>query len=127
MDPLQTETARFWENHGDYNDVDAAKIQTEVFQLPDHLLRGGRGFAGEFRPLAAVALAGATPPHEATQERRLDHVADLYLRCCKALYQKEGGTCPGPDPEPDLERTRTRRADARRNSPRSSTAARSPT
>ena len=34
MDPLDTETARFWENHGDYNDVDPATIQTEVIQLP---------------------------------------------------------------------------------------------
>ncbi len=34
MDPLETETARFWENHGEYNDVDPAQIQTEVIQLP---------------------------------------------------------------------------------------------
>src|SRR5579863_8076573 len=30
MDPLQTETARFRQNHGEYNDVDSAKIDTEV-------------------------------------------------------------------------------------------------
>lgn len=34
MDPLDTETARFWENHGEYNDVDPSQIQTEVIQLP---------------------------------------------------------------------------------------------
>src|ERR1700734_2963138 len=34
MDPLDTETSRFWENHGVYNDVDTASIQTEVIQLP---------------------------------------------------------------------------------------------
>jgi len=34
IDPLQTETARFWENHGEYNNVDPKAIQTEVFQLP---------------------------------------------------------------------------------------------
>lgn len=34
MDPLKTETARFWENHGKYNEVDSASIQTEVFELP---------------------------------------------------------------------------------------------
>ena len=34
MDPLQTETARFWQNHGEYNDVDSAKIETEVIELP---------------------------------------------------------------------------------------------
>src|SRR5262249_48492930 len=34
IDPLQTETARFWQNHGEHNDVDSSKIQTEVFELP---------------------------------------------------------------------------------------------
>ena len=56
MDPLDTETARFWENHGEYNNADPAKIQTEVIQLPTHLLCRGRRRAGEFRPLAAMAL-----------------------------------------------------------------------
>src|SRR5262249_44692294 len=26
MDPLETETSRFWENHGEHNDVDSSKI-----------------------------------------------------------------------------------------------------
>jgi formate dehydrogenase major subunit len=34
MDPLQTETARFWENYGEHNDVDSSSIQTEVIELP---------------------------------------------------------------------------------------------
>jgi formate dehydrogenase major subunit len=34
IDPLDTETARFWENHGEYNNADPSKIQTEVIQLP---------------------------------------------------------------------------------------------
>jgi formate dehydrogenase major subunit len=34
MDPLATETSEFWKNHGEFNDVDASKIQTEVFRLP---------------------------------------------------------------------------------------------
>ncbi len=34
VDPLSTETAGFWQNHGDMNDVDTASIQTEVFRLP---------------------------------------------------------------------------------------------
>jgi formate dehydrogenase major subunit len=34
LDPIETDTARFWENHGEFNDVDPAKIQTEVFMLP---------------------------------------------------------------------------------------------
>ena len=34
MDPLVTETSEFWKNHGEFNDVDTASIQTEVFRLP---------------------------------------------------------------------------------------------
>ena len=34
MDPLDTETSRFWENFGPQNPSDPASIQTEVFQLP---------------------------------------------------------------------------------------------
>ena len=34
IDPLNTETSTFWQNHGEFNDVDPAKIQTEVFRLP---------------------------------------------------------------------------------------------
>src|SRR5258708_17148988 len=34
IDPLETETARFWENHGEYNNVDPKAIQTEGIQLP---------------------------------------------------------------------------------------------
>ena len=34
IDPIETETARFWENHGEFNNVNPKSIQTEVFQLP---------------------------------------------------------------------------------------------
>ncbi|HAD38542.1 MAG TPA: formate dehydrogenase, partial [Plesiomonas shigelloides] len=34
IDPLNTETANFWQNHGEFNDVNPADIQTEVFRLP---------------------------------------------------------------------------------------------
>lgn len=34
IDPLNTETATFWQNHGEQNDADTANIQTEVFRLP---------------------------------------------------------------------------------------------
>jgi hypothetical protein len=34
MDPLDTETSRFWENFGPQNPSDPASIQTEVFKLP---------------------------------------------------------------------------------------------
>ena len=34
MDPLDTETSRFWEDFGSFNPADPASIKTEVFQLP---------------------------------------------------------------------------------------------
>lgn len=34
IDPLNTETSNFWQNHGEFNEVDPAQIQTEVFRLP---------------------------------------------------------------------------------------------
>jgi formate dehydrogenase major subunit len=34
MDPLETETSEFWQNHGEFNDVEPESIQTEVFRLP---------------------------------------------------------------------------------------------
>lgn len=38
IDPLNTETSNFWQNHGELNEVDSSKIQTEVFRLPSTLL-----------------------------------------------------------------------------------------
>src|SRR5260370_16327264 len=34
IDPLETETAHFWENHGEFNNVDPKSIQTESIQPP---------------------------------------------------------------------------------------------
>jgi anaerobic selenocysteine-containing dehydrogenase len=43
MDPLATDTSEFWKNHGEFNEVDAAKIQTEVFRLPANLFAEDTG------------------------------------------------------------------------------------
>lgn len=52
IDPLATETSTFWQNHGEFNDVDSASIQTEVFRL----LRGRQRLHRQLRPLVAMAL-----------------------------------------------------------------------
>ena len=41
IDPLATDTSEFWKTHGEFNEVDPAKIATEVFRLPCNLLRRG--------------------------------------------------------------------------------------
>src|ERR1700761_5010422 len=43
MDPLATETSEFWKNFGEFNDVDPASIQTEVFRLPTTCFAEERG------------------------------------------------------------------------------------
>ena len=92
MDPLDTETARFWENHGEYNDVDPAKIQTEVIQLPTTCFAEDDGSLDQFRPLAAMALGGrrrrpARPsPTSGSWRSSIQRLRDLY--------RKEGGAFP---------------------------------
>jgi formate dehydrogenase major subunit len=93
MDPLQTETARFWENYGEHNDVDPSKIQTEVIELPTPASpkRTGRWSI----PGAGCngTGQGGTPPGEAKHDNWI--MAQIFLRL-RALYQKEGGTVPEP-------------------------------
>jgi len=93
IDPLATETASFWENHGEFNDVDPTKIQTEVFRLPSScfaeedgsLVNSGRWLQWHWK--------AAEPPGDARND--IEIVADLFTRI-RALYKKEGGTFPEP-------------------------------
>src|SRR3984957_5732061 len=93
MDPLDTETARFWQNHGEYNDVDTAKIQTEVIQLPATCFAEDTGALVNSGRWLQWHWAGATPPGEAKSDVWI--MAQLAQRL-KALYQKEGGAFPDP-------------------------------
>jgi formate dehydrogenase major subunit len=93
IDPLQTETARFWENHGEHNDVDSAKIETEVFELPSTCFAEDEGSLVSSSRWLQWHWAGGTPPGEAKGDAWI--MAQLYLRL-KALYQKEGGKVPEP-------------------------------
>ena len=93
MDPLQTETARFWQNHGEYNDVKSADIQTEVFELPTTCFAEDEGSLSN----SSRWLQWHWAAQEAPAEARLDAdiMAGIHLRL-KALYQKEGGAFPDP-------------------------------
>jgi formate dehydrogenase major subunit len=93
MDPLQTETARFWENHGLHNDVDAASIQTEVIELPTTCFAEDEGSLTNSGRWLQWHWPGGTPPGEAKADTWV--MAQLYQRL-KALYQKEGGKVPEP-------------------------------
>ena len=93
IDPLATETSEFWQNHGEYNDVDPTKIQTEVFRLPStcfaeedgSLVNSGRWLQWHWK--------AAEPPGDAKNDQAI--MAGIYLKL-KALYAKEGGAYPEP-------------------------------
>jgi formate dehydrogenase major subunit len=93
MDPLDTETARFWQNHGEFNDVDTAKIDTEVIQLPSTCFAEDEGSLTNSGRWLQWHWPAGTPPGEAKHDTWI--VAQIYQRL-RALYQKEGGAFPEP-------------------------------
>ena len=115
MDPLETETARFWENHGDYNDVDPATIQTEVIQLPTTCFAEDEGSLVNSGRWLQWHWAGGTPPGEAKTDIWI--MAQIYLRLKRAL-QEGGRRVPRSDPQPALALHGPGRPARRRSSPR---------
>jgi formate dehydrogenase major subunit len=93
MDPLATETSEFWKNHGEFNDVDASKIQTEVFRLPTSCFAEERGSLVSSSRVLQWHWQGTTPPGEARSD--LEIMSGLWLRMRKA-YQEKGGKYPDP-------------------------------
>ncbi len=91
MDPLQTETARFWENHGEFNDSDPKAIQTEVFELPTTCFAEDEGSLTNSTRWLQWHTPAQDPPYEAKSD--IDIMSAIYLRL-KALYEKEGGAFP---------------------------------
>lgn len=93
MDPLQTETSRFWENHGEYNAVKSEDIKTTVFELPTTCFAEDEGSLTNSGRWLQWHWPGGTPPGEAKTDIWI--MAQLFQRL-KALYQKEGGAYPDP-------------------------------
>jgi formate dehydrogenase major subunit len=93
MDPLATETSEFWKNHGEFNDVDSSKIQTEVFRLPTSCFAEERGSLVSSSRVLQWHWQGTTPPGEAKSD--LEIMSGLWLRMRKA-YQEKGGKYPDP-------------------------------
>ncbi|WP_438876560.1 hypothetical protein, partial [Bacillus cereus group sp. BC87] len=84
MDPLATETSEFWKHHGDYNDVDSSKIQTEVFRLPTTCFAEENGSLVSSSRVLQWHWKGAEPPGEARSD--LEIMWGLFLRMRK-MYQ----------------------------------------
>jgi formate dehydrogenase major subunit len=91
MDPLETETARFWENHGEYNPSSPADIKTEVFELPTTCFAEDEGSLVNSSRWLQWHWPGATPPGQAKSDVWI--MAQLRKRLA-ALYQAEGGAFP---------------------------------
>lgn len=93
MDPLQTETARFWKDEGVYNDAKPADIKTEVFELPTTCFAEDEGSLVNSGRWLQWHWPGQEPPGEAKSDTWI--MAQLYQRL-RALYLKEGGAFPDP-------------------------------
>jgi len=93
IDPLRTETAEFWKNHGELNNVKPEDIQTEVIRLPCGLFAEDPGTLTNSGRVLQWHWAGAEPPGEAKDDREI--VANIFARI-RAAYQKDGGKLPDP-------------------------------
>ena len=93
MDPLATETASFWENHGEYNDSNPAEIQTEVFRLPTSCFAEESGSLTNSGRWVQWHWKAAEPPGEAITD--VEIMAKLF-RKVQELYRAEGGVFPEP-------------------------------
>ncbi len=91
IDPIETDTARFWENHGEFNDVDPAKIQTEVFMLPVTSFAEEEGSLTNSSRCIIVEVAGRRSVLESRTDTAI--LADLFVRIRK-LYEKEAARAP---------------------------------
>jgi formate dehydrogenase major subunit len=93
MDPIETDTARFWENHGEFNDVDPAKIQTEVFMLPVTSFVEEEGSFTNSSRLIQWKWRAADPYFESRKD--VEILSDLFSRIRK-MYEKDGGKAAEP-------------------------------
>lgn len=93
MDPLKTETARFWENHGELNTSKPKEIQTEVFELPSTCFAEDEGSLTNSSRLLQWHWPGGDAPGMAKTDVWI--MSQIHVRL-KELYKKEGGAFPDP-------------------------------
>lgn len=93
MDPLDTETSRFWENFGPQNPADPEQIQTEVFQLPTTCFAEEDGSLVNSSRWLQWHWQAADPPGIAKSDIWI--MSGIFHRM-RELYRKEGGAFPDP-------------------------------
>jgi formate dehydrogenase major subunit len=93
FDPLETETSEFWKNFGPLNDVDPAKIRTEVFRLPTSCFAEETGtFTNSSRVISWKEKA-VDPPGQSKPDSEI--ISRLFMKV-RELYAKDGGRLPEP-------------------------------
>jgi len=93
FDPLETETSEFWKNFGPLNDVDPAKIRTEVFRLPTSCFAEETGtFTNSSRVISWKEKA-VDPPGQSKADSEI--ISRLFMKL-RELYAKDGGKLPEP-------------------------------
>ena len=93
MDPLDTETSRFWQDFGPQNPTDPSSIQTEVFQLPTTCFAEENGSLVNSARWLQWHWKAAEAPGEAQSDIWI--MAGIFQRM-RELYRKEGGAFPDP-------------------------------
>jgi formate dehydrogenase major subunit len=93
MDPLDTETSRFWEDFGPQNPTDPSSIQTEVFQLPTTCFAEENGSLVNSARWLQWHWKAADGPGQAQSDIWI--MTGIFHRM-RELYRKEGGAFPDP-------------------------------
>ena len=93
IDPLVTDTSEFWKDHGEYNTVDASKVQTEVFRLPCNLFAEETGSYTNSGRVIQWHWQAAEGPGESISDTE---VVAMIFQKLKAMYKKDGGKLPEP-------------------------------
>ncbi|PXX77676.1 formate dehydrogenase-N subunit alpha [Rivihabitans pingtungensis] len=88
IDPITTETSSFWQNHGESNPADPAKIQTEVFRLPSTCFAEEDGSIVNSSRWLQWHFKGADAPGEAKSDQEI--IGELFV-ALRELYKKDAG------------------------------------
>jgi formate dehydrogenase major subunit len=93
IDPLVTDTSEFWKNHGEFNEVDASKVATEVFRLPADCFAEDTGSFTNSGRVIQWHWKAADGPGESKGD--VEIIATLFQKL-KSMYAKDGGKLPDP-------------------------------
>jgi formate dehydrogenase-N alpha subunit len=93
IDPLATDTSEFWKSYGEFNEVDPAKVPTEVFRLPATLFAEQAGCFTNSGRVVQWHWKAADGPGDAKDDTEI--IAALFLKL-KEMYAKDGGAFPDP-------------------------------